>query len=284
MEQLSAYVAASVGRRQLGGLGLLWPDMDEASTISDAVPERSQPTIRQNYTVAWATSAAEVRQAQRLRHQVFAREFGARLEVLPGTPAGLDSDRFDAHCSHLIVRADCGQVVATCRVMAPDAVSRVGGLYTESEFDLQPLRELLPRTLELGRVCVHRDWRQGLVVMAIWRAVGQKMAALDLESVIGCSSVSVADGGALAGQLWSRFQASFMAPADQRVMPRHPMPLALRPVLDVAIPPLIAGYLRCGCKVLGPPALDESFGTADFPMMLSLSQMPARYARRIFGS
>jgi putative hemolysin len=69
---------------------------------------------------------------------------GARLSPPKGTPAGLDVDRFDAACEHLIVRtvgtADAAsQVVGTYRVLTPAASRMTGGLYSESEFDLQRL-------------------------------------------------------------------------------------------------------------------------------------------------
>jgi putative hemolysin len=64
-----------------------------------------------------------------------------------------------------------------------------------------------------------------------------------------------------------------------------PLPLLhLRSDLQVSTPSLIKGYLRCGGCVLGPPAWDPQFGTADLPMMLDLANMPAAYRRRFFAS
>ncbi len=264
---------------------------EQHDTVSSAA-QRALPRDHL-YAVSWAASPAEVREAQQLRYRVFAEELGASLQSEPSAHACLDRDRFDPFCSHLIVRATTvdqrGQVVATCRVLAPDAVQHVGGLYAESEFDLGPVRGLLPTTLEMGRVCVHPAWRHGLIVMAMWRAVGQQLAALKLDSVIGCSSVSVKGGAGFAVQLWNQLRATHLAPENRQVLPRIslplslPLPLTREPADEVAIPPLIAGYLRCGGKILGPPAFDAIFETADFPMMLNLADMPARYNKRIFG-
>ena len=52
-------------------------------------------------TVTLAKSAFEVREAQRLRYQVFAEECGAHLE---SAIMGIDEDEFDSSCEHLIVR------------------------------------------------------------------------------------------------------------------------------------------------------------------------------------
>ena len=48
-----------------------------------------------------ATTAAELREVQRLRYKVFIETMG--LTSLANAD-GLDSDEFDAHCDHLIVR------------------------------------------------------------------------------------------------------------------------------------------------------------------------------------
>ncbi|HEU6454741.1 MAG TPA: GNAT family N-acetyltransferase, partial [Roseateles sp.] len=95
-----------------------------ASTQAPLLPrsERASPRLRVN----WATSEAEVREAQALRHQVFAVEMGARLTPCKGAPAGLDVDLFDAYCEHLLVRASSehgepGPVVGTYRVLTPAA-------------------------------------------------------------------------------------------------------------------------------------------------------------------
>ncbi len=275
-----------VATAELVSMGLRMASLGSQSGTSIKAPARAS-TRDPSYTVAWAASPAEVREAQQLRHRVFFEELGASLPTYGSGHADLDRDRFDPYCAHLIVRAtgrgQRGQVVATCRVLAPDAVLQVGGLYAQSEFDLEPLCDLLPSTLEMGRVCVHPAWRSGLIVMAMWRAVGQKLAALKLDCVLGCSSVSVKDGAGFAVQLWKQLQTTHLAPANRQVVPRISLALTQRLAATVTIPPLIAGYLRCGGKVLGPPAFDAVFETADFPMILNLADMPARYNKRIFG-
>ena len=53
--------------------------------------------------------------------------------------------------------------------------------------------------------------------------------------------------------------------------------------LDVEPPALIKGYLRLGAKVLGAPAWDPDFNTADLPMMMRTADMPARYRKHFNG-
>lgn len=137
---------------------------------------RAAPTA--SFRVGWADSQQEVREAQRRRFRIFATEMGASLP--PGSRPAHDTDSFDPFCEHLPVRAEGherhGEVIATCRVLSPAAAQRAGSRYIDHEFDLEPVRGLLPRALEMGRVCVNPAWRNGLVVMALWRELGDCMA------------------------------------------------------------------------------------------------------------
>lgn len=252
-----------------------------------APTEPSSTPVR--FEATWARHADEVREAQRLRHRVFVEEMGARLSVPPGTPAGHDVDLFDAHCEHLLLRARAdddtpGPVIGTYRVLTPEAARRVGGLYSETEFDLTRLRPLRPRMAELGRSCVHPDWRTGGAILALWAALADFMVRNGLDTMVGCASVGMRDGGHVAASLWEQLRRSHLAPIEWQVHPRLPLPVEqLRCDLAVEAPALIKGYLRCGAKVLGPPAWDADFNTADLPMLMRLADLPARYRRHFLG-
>jgi len=242
------------------------------------------------FDVVWARTDDEVREAQRLRHLVFADEMGARLSVPAGSPAGHDIDVFDAHCEHLLVRAQRddarpGPVIGTYRVLTPAAAQRVGGLYSEIEFDLTRLRPLRSRMVELGRSCVHPDWRSGGAILALWGALAKFMQRNDLDTMVGCASIGMRDGGHLAASLWQQLRKTHLAPIEWQVRPRLPLPVdELQGDLNVEPPPLIKGYLRCGAKVLGPPAWDPDFNTADLPMLMRIEDLPSRYRKHFLGA
>ena len=231
-----------------------------------------------------------MRAAQRLRHRVFVEEMGARLLTPAGTPPGLDVDVYDAYCEHLLVRtvetaSAPSQVVGTCRVLTPMAARLVGGLYSDNEFDLVRLAHLRSRMIELGRSCIAPDWRQGGVILMLWASLAEFVERNGFDRVVGCASVSMRDGGHTAASLWHRLSRTHLAPPDLQVRPRLPLPLDdLQCDLDVEPPALIKGYLKCGGRLLGPPAWDPDFGTADLPMMLNLADLPASYRRRFIGA
>jgi putative hemolysin len=134
--------------------------------------------------------------------------------------------------------------------------------------------------VELGRSCVHRDYRSGPALMLLWAGLTRYMKANRYTHAIGCASVTLADGGHLAAFVRDKAQ-SCLAPLDYRVFPRAPFPHEQfqRP-LSAEMPPLLRGYLRAGAQVCGEPAWDPSFNNADFPLLVALDNLNPRFARR----
>jgi putative hemolysin len=237
--------------------------------------------------VFWAQHLDEVRAAQKLRYDIFAGEMGARLST---AVPGHDIDLFDNFCEHLLVCDEItGQVVGTYRVLTPVQAQRVGSTYSDTEFDLTRLRSLRERMVELGRSCVHKDYRHGGVIMALWGALGAFMVRNQLDTMIGCASIPMLHNGVVSGDLaasiWRKVAATHLAPIEYHVRPRLPLPIEqLDASLDVEPPALIKGYLRLGSKVLGPPAWDPDFNSADLPMLMRLDDLPARYRKHFLGA
>jgi putative hemolysin len=269
---------------QLGLRGALRPAPEPARHPDAIAVPRARPEAGggAGISVSWARHQDEVRAAQRLRFQVFAGEMGARLT----TPvAGHDIDLFDDFCEHLLVRDDAsGQVIGTYRVLTPAQARRVGSTYSDIEFDLTRLRDLRERMVELGRSCVHAEHRQGGVILALWGALAGFMGRNKLDTMIGCASIPMWHSGVTsrdaAASIWRQLSATHMAPIQYQVQPRLPLPVQrLHGGLEVEPPALIKGYLRLGAKVLGPPAWDPDFNTADLPMLMRIEDLPARYKR-----
>ncbi len=241
--------------------------------------------------IAWAVHQDEVRQAQRLRYTIFADEMGAKIDTrIPGH----DIDLFDDFCEHLLVRDRAtGQVLGTYRVLTPAQAKRVGSTYSDTEFDLTRLRSLRDGMVEVGRSCVHRDHRQGSVIMALWGALASFMVDNRLDTMIGCASIpmqhnalhGVVGGGHAAASIWNQVRQRHLASFAWQVRPRLPLPVdELDGDLDIEPPALIRAYLRLGAKVLGPPAWDPDFNTADLPMLLRIQELPLRYRRHFLGA
>ncbi|UXY16586.1 GNAT family N-acetyltransferase [Chitiniphilus purpureus] len=229
-------------------------------------------------SLALANTQEQIRAAQALRHKVFVEEMGARLT--PGTP-GLDQDLFDPYCEHLIVQDDeTGEVVGTYRILTPHQARRLGSYYADTEFDLTRLQHLRSQFVEVGRSCVHPDYRNGATIALLWSGLAEYMRRHGYQYLIGCASISLSDGGHCAASLYRKLIETAYAPIEWRVFPRCPLPLAaLDQRLPVPTPPLIKGYLRAGALICGEPAWDPDFNTADLFVLLPMRRIDTRYAK-----
>lgn len=231
-----------------------------------------------------ARTNEELEAIQRLRYDVFTKEMNA---VFPDAVDGLDSDRFDPWCEHFMVtEAGSGRVVGTYRLLTPANAIKAGGYYSESEFDISSLDDIRSTLAEVGRSCIHADYRQGSVIMLLWSGIAGLMQQGGFQYVLGCASVSLRDDGVTAAEVWRSAQQSMQTPAGQatpRLKPRHRYPVErLDSELPARVPPLIKGYLKLGATICGEPAWDPDFNTADFPVLLDLARVETRY-RKHFG-
>ncbi|ABV93214.1 phospholipid/glycerol acyltransferase [Dinoroseobacter shibae DFL 12 = DSM 16493] len=238
------------------------------------------------FDVKLATTAEELRAAQRLRYEVFVAELGGGGDLVDHD-ARLERDAFDPLYEHLLLRdlarpADdlCG-VVGVYRLLRDAALPAGRAFYSEGEYDLAPLRATGRRLLELGRSCVHADYRGGLAMMALWGGLAEYVEAYGIEVLFGVASFHGTDLDALAAPL-SLLHHRHMAPRDLRVraQPDHFQTMNLIPEaqLDIvaanrAIPPLIKAYLRLGGGVGEGAFVDHAFNTTDVCLVMDTTRM-----------
>lgn len=224
------------------------------------------------------TDPAEIHQALQLRYRVFAEGMGANL---PTAGEGIDKDSFDDVCHHLIVKDvhnDC--VVGYSRILTNELAEQTGGFYSATEFDLSNIIKPGKRYMEIGRTCVDPDYRSGAVIGLLWGGIAQYMAANKMDYLMGCASISLADGYSKAIAVIDYLREKHFTSEDMRAEPKIQMP-STSVDLDgkSLVPPLLKAYLRIGVKVCGEPFLDKDFNVCDALILLGKDDMNQRYLR-----
>jgi len=231
--------------------------------------------------VSVASEPKVVLAAQRLRYRVFAEELGAHVD---GAIFGLDRDRFDPHCDHLVVQDEgTGEVVGTYRLLPGWRARRIGGFYSAEEFELGAVGTLAD-SVEVGRACVHPAYRTGATLGLLWSALAAYLRVEGFAYAFGCASVAARDHRGEVARLCHDLFRQHPSPGEWRVTPRRPLDLAVgdgAPGAPLDPPPLLRGYLSMGAVVCGPPAWDPEFGTADLFVLLPVARLSERYARRL---
>jgi putative hemolysin len=247
----------------------LWRDTDPTVTGSFG-----------RYRVRLAKDGNDRVAACRLRFNVFNVEMGEGLSSSYST--GLDRDRFDPVCDHLIVEnEEDGRVVGTYRMQSGLTAAAGFGYYSAQEFEFAPYECIRDQVLELGRASIDRQHRSSEVLTLLWRGIAQYAKHYGLRYLVGCSSLNSTDP--FAG--WSLYQALGSQLVSQEYFTVPTVAYALPcseadPTVPVKLPKLLRTYLGVGAKICGPPAWDRAFGTIDFLTLLDLEQItPAARSR-----
>lgn len=234
---------------------------------------RNKPRLEARF----ARHVTELREAQALRAKVFGAEYGVQFD----DPEGLDRDRFDDFCDHLnVYDVANGRLIATTRLLCSDQARRAGSFYSANEFDLHRLDKLPGRILELGRTCVHPDYRSGAAITVLWSALADYLLRNDFSYLVGCASISLRDGGQNFAAIMPELRERYLVDSTLRVVPRRQLDVELREPVVSVMPPLLRAYLRMGCRIGGEACWDPDFNCADVFVMLDVSMLSGRFAQR----
>jgi L-ornithine Nalpha-acyltransferase len=245
--------------------------------------------------VRLAQTAAEVRQAQKLRYRVFYQD-GSAIPNPGRLFARRDIDSYDAICEHLLVldhaapdghQGNRPAVVGTYRLLRQTLADEYGGFYTSGEFDIGGLiaRHNNLQFVELGRSCVLAPYRNKRTVELLWHGIWTYVAQNLLDVMIGCASLDGTDPKQLALPLsflhhYARAPEAWRARAlPERYIEMNRMS---KEVIDPkaalrALPPLIKGYLRLGAYIGDGAVVDHEFGTTDVLIVMPVSAVKKRY-------
>ncbi len=234
------------------------------------------------FRVGLAQTVEDLVACKRLRYQVFNCELGEGLESSART--GLDRDRFDFICDHLMVHdAATGTLAGTYRMQSGYRAKGNLGYYGEQLFDFRPFESIRGEVLELGRACVHEHYRNTHVLHMLWKGIAKYAASCRARYLIGCSSLSSQDeneGMALYEALRERFLVE--PPLRTAPAPGHACKPNALPVRPPRPPRLFRAYLEISARLCGPPAIDREFKTIDFLTLIDLQRLPERVRARFF--
>lgn len=233
-----------------------------------------------SFAIDFARSDDDLKQAQRLRHQIFFPDSKQK--------DALDKDMFDDVCDHLLVYDTTGTerlLIGTYRLLRQSRMKELGKFYTESEFNIDALKGTNRELLELGRSCVHPDYRSGIVILLLWHAIAAYIEHFSIGYLFGCGSLpgtNVAEHQASLSYMHHHYRVDdTLAPyaianeAKFEILPKESM---TRQVFT-DMPALIKGYLRLGCLIGNGAVIDPVCNTTDVCLVLPRERINFQYLR-----
>lgn len=236
-----------------------------------------------DYEVSYAKSEEELDEVFQLRYRVFNLEMQEGLEK--SHEFNRDFDAYDETCHHVLVRHRPTKVIiGTYRVQTRDMTGTLG-FYAEEEFRFEFLPDdLLNSAVEVGRACIDKGHRNGRVLIMLWRGVIRYLIHNQKRYLFGCCSISsqdVIEGEAV--RCWLERHGYILN--EYPILPQPGFeccPPPGTPIPDqVSIPTLMRLYLQNELKVLGRPAVDRTFKTIDYFVLLDLEWISEK-TRKLF--
>ena len=258
--------------------------------LPDVLP--FEPIAAGNLQVRLAKTAEEVETSQRLRYRIFCGEMGGKAS--PEIQAQQrDFDKYDNVCDHLLVldmekTTTAEQVVGTYRLIRREAAEKIGGFYTESEYDVSKIKNYDGNVLELGRSCVEKEYRNRAVMTLLWRGIGAYASHYNIDLMFGCASFT-GDDPKRHAQALSYLYHNHLAPENLRARSLDKLYVDMNMIpaeeLDTKaalseLPPLIKGYLRLGGYIGDGAVLDHDYNTTDVCICVQTDLVTEKYYQR----
>ena len=248
---------------------------------------RFKPKIRMavekgSFLIKTVDNGRELARALKLRYAIFHHELLERKTHR----YSVDTDKFDFMCDHLVIidrKAD--RYIGTYRLNL-SSFSRA--FYSSQEFDITRILKLPGVKLELGRACVDREYRSGIVIALLWRGLAEYIRLTGARYLFGCSSIMTTDltetcivhkylrdtcyaDESLRVHPTEKYRMPGIEDCDRIVAAgEHPEGAAKK-----LIPSLLDFYIKAGAKICGEPALDRDFKCVDFFTVLDMEHLTA---------
>lgn len=229
-----------------------------------------------------------IEEAQKLRYSIFFEEMGGVAKNHDVITQKRDFDAYDAVCDHLIVQDETqnGRVVGTYRLLRRDPMQKIGQFYTENEFDVSGIKAMQGEVMELGRSCVHPDYRNRTAMQLLWRGIGEYVNHYDIKLMFGCASFSGIDPQEHAMSL-SYLQHFHQTPQPLCPVSKKPVnftPLAPEQVSQkqaiAEMPTLVKGYLRLHGSFGAGLYLDEECHCIDVAVVVQTDLLQDKHVKR----
>lgn len=252
-----------------------------------------------DYEVRLTRTKEERKQVRQLRYNVFCIEEGASATEEQKN-LGEEYDSYDTYADYMAVFHN-DKIVGTYRIIDRDAAEKMGGFYTENEFNLSKIKKVKGNIAEMSRACVDPEYREdGLVMRLLWAGLCEYVVKRKIVILFGVPSF-VGTKPAKSAQAISYLYYNCLSPLhlratvlkekiDPSIDPQMTqMNILPRVFVDEdearkQMTPLIKGYLRLGATFGRGVFIDKAFGTYDVFVMLQTKNIDKTYQKHFAGS
>ena len=260
--------------------------------IIKKIKSEFEPIIFKNFTIKIAESNFEIKKAQSLRYKIFFKEKNIKRKNLKSL-LQRDYDFYDKISDHLIIidnnREIRDNVIGTYRLLRGNCAKLYRGFYTEQEFDISNLKKNFSSKdiLELGRSCVHPQYRSGIILKLLWQGISNYIKMYKIKILMGCASFHGTNPSKFKDE-FSLLYESYRLPEDYDVKSLQSNEISFNKNINHLttfnkLPPLIKGYLKAGGMVSENFYIDKEFETIDYCVIILIEKIVSRYQNKFLN-
>jgi len=260
--------------------------------IIKKIKSEFEPIIFKNFTIKIAESNFEIKKAQSLRYKIFFKEKKIKKKSFKFL-LQRDYDFYDKISDHLIIidnnREIRDNVIGTYRLLRGNCAKLYRGFYTEQEFDISNLKKNFSSKdiLELGRSCVHPQYRSGIILKLLWQGISNYIKMYKIKILMGCASFHGTNPSKFKDE-FSLLYESYRLPENYDVKSLQSNEISFNKNINHSttlnkLPPLIKGYLRAGGMVSENFYIDREFETIDYCVIMLTEKIVSRYQNKFLN-
>lgn len=252
-----------------------------------------------DYEVRLTRNKEERRQVRQLRYSVFVEEEGAGATE-EQKHLREEYDAYDRFAEYMAVFHN-GKIVGTYRIIDRNAAEKMGGFYTESEFNISKIKRYNGNIAEMSRACVDKAYRENALVMRmLWAGLGEYVVRRKIMVLFGVASwvgIKPVESAQAISYLYYnhlsplRLRATvlsenFAEGVNPKLSRMNILPRDFIDEMDARrqMTPLIKGYLRLGASFGKGVFVDKPFNSYDVFVMLQTKKIDAAYQKHFLGS
>lgn len=251
-----------------------------------------------DYQVRMVRNAEERRAVRALRYDVFVEEEGASATD-EQKELHEEWDDYDRYADYMAVFHK-DRLVGTYRIINRESAEKLGGFYTETEFNITKIKNARCNIAEMSRACVCKEYREnGLVMRMLWLGLSNYILKKKISILFGVASW-VGTSSFESAQAISYLYYNHLSPMSLRAtvlsddMPGINPKLSRMNILPKAfvdeklateqMTPLVKGYLRLGATFGKGVFIDRRFNSYDVFVMMQTKNMSTAYQKHFTGS
>lgn len=237
-----------------------------------------------NYVLSLAHTEEEILNIYKLRYNDLILDYNVNTKE-----KDIDKDEYDKSCDYLIVKdTKTNEIVGTYRLIQRKHL-KSNMFPSESEYNIDNLKNSKYNILEVSRAVVHKLHRDGLVIKLLLKGIFEYCKENDIRYLFGTASFHGNDVSKYE-LLFAYLFNNYLTNNDLKAIAKKDSTQEITSTCNLSeaevfrsLPPLVKAYLKMGASIGEGIYIDVPFNSIDVFVLLDLKNKNDKYINRLLA-